>query len=128
MAIKSIDLAWIVVKDLKKAVHFYTEILGLQLRECHEEFGWAELQGHDGGALLGIAQASAHQPDLRPGENAFVTFSVEDLEASKNEMMQRGVQCIGDVQEVPEHVKMQMIIDADGNRFQLVQVLSKSTE
>lgn len=120
MAVKSLDLAWIVVKDLKKAVKFYTEVVGLQLKELHEEFGWAELRGEDGGAFLGIAQANPSD-EHKPGDNAFVTFTVEDIERTKQSMLSKGAHCVGDVQEVPGHVKLQMIADSDGNQFQIVQ-------
>ena len=52
---KSMDLVWIVVKDFKKAVKFYTETVGLKLLRNDEKSGWAELQGKEGGAMLGIA-------------------------------------------------------------------------
>ena len=41
MNLKSMDLAWIVVNDLQKAIKFYTETVGLKLVEFHEEFEWA---------------------------------------------------------------------------------------
>ena len=50
MHIDSMDLAWIVVKDLKQAIQYYTETVGLKLMVYDEKFGWAELQGHNGGA------------------------------------------------------------------------------
>jgi predicted enzyme related to lactoylglutathione lyase len=71
---QSLDLAWIVVKDLKKAVKFYTETVGLKLLELHEEFGWAELQGPDGGARLGIGVENDKDP-IKAGTNACVTFT-----------------------------------------------------
>ncbi len=121
MSVKSIDLAWIVVKDFKKALKFYTEVVGLQLKELNEQHGWAELQGEDG-ARLGIGQCHAMNP-IQPGQNAVVTFTVEDLEKAKAEMVKKGTICVGDVLEVPGQVKMQSMQDLDGNQFQIVQTL-----
>ena len=122
MAVKEIGLCWIVVKDIKAAVQYYTEIVGLKLMELSEEFGWAELEGHEGGSRLGIAQESAHEP-VKAGQNAVMTFTVDNLEKSKKQMVQKGAKCHGDVIEVPGHVKMQTLIDQDGNHFQICEVL-----
>jgi predicted enzyme related to lactoylglutathione lyase len=121
MDAKSFALAWITVNDLKQAVKFYTEIVGLKVVVLSEEYGWAELQGHEGGARLGIGQMR-EEKDLQI-RNAVPTFSVENIEKAREEVVKKGAKCLGPIEEVPGHVKMQMIIDSDGNHFQLVQVL-----
>ncbi len=125
MPVKNIGLSWIVVKNMKRAVKYYTEIVGLKLMELNEEFGWAELQGYEGGSRLGIAQESP-QEKVKAGQNAVVTFTVDDLEKVKGEMVKKGAKCEGDVFEVPGHVKMQTVIDSDGNRFQVCELLHHS--
>lgn len=118
----SIDLVWIVVKDLKKAIQFYTEVVGLKLMEYHEQYNWAEVQGYKGGARLGIAQDSEAE-DVKPGQNGVVTFRVENIETSIQHMKKKGAECIGKLIEIPGHVKMQTMKDNDGNHFQMVQTL-----
>ena len=122
MAIKGLNLAWIVVNDLNKAVRFYTDVIGLKLEELDEKFGWAELSGGQGGARLGIAQVK-ERDGIRPGQNAVVTLTVENLASSLKDLAQKGGNIIGEVIEVPGVVKMQMIKDHDGNHFQLVEML-----
>ncbi|MDP1836758.1 MAG: VOC family protein [Chlamydiales bacterium] len=122
MSVKSIDLCWIVVKDFKKAVAFYTDVLGMKLLDIHEEFGWAELVGSDGGAYLGIAAENADTP-VKPGAHAIVTMTVQDIDKTVAEMTKKGAKMVGDVQEVPGHVKLQMFQDLDGNYCQLCQKL-----
>lgn len=124
MGIKNFGLAWIVVADLQKAIDFYTKTIGLKLNEHHKEFGWAELAGHDGGAILGIAEMNEKEM-IKPGQNAIVTLTVENLEKSKKELSQKSVKWVGDVIEVPGHVKMQFFKDLDGNTFQLVETLDE---
>ena len=119
---KSFDLAWIVVKDIKQAVKFYTETVGLKLLQLDEKFGWAELQGPDGGAMLGIAQESDNDP-YKAGTNACLTFTVENLEKSRDFFLQKGAKFVGEIIEVPGHVKMLTGVDGDGNHFQLAEVL-----
>lgn len=43
MVINGIDLSWITVSDLKKSIDFFTKNLGMEVRDLHEQFGWAEL-------------------------------------------------------------------------------------
>lgn len=117
----SMELVWIVVSDFKAAVKFYTEVVGLRLMDMSEEWGWAELQGKEG-ARLGIAKQS-DSCGIGVGENGVMTFSVPDLDQSKAAMHKKGVTCVGDVQEVPGHVRMQLMKDLDGNHFQIVQML-----
>ncbi len=126
MNLKSMDLVWIVVNDIKKAIKFYTETVGLKLLEFNEQYGWAELEGNEGGARIGIAQSCPKEPSFRPGENAIPTFTVKSLDKAVSDFSNKGAKLIGDIQEVPGHVKMQTVSDLDGNRFQLCEVLSHS--
>ena len=117
-----IELSWIVVADLKKAKEFYTKVLGLKVNESSDEYGWLEVQGTDGGSLLGIAQAS-EQEEMKAGGNAVVTITVKDLDAAISELKKKHVHFIGDILEIPGQVKMITFSDSDGNRFQLAQKL-----
>ncbi|MBS0623909.1 MAG: VOC family protein [Verrucomicrobia bacterium] len=126
MQIKEIGLSWIVVKNIKEAVRYYTEIVGLKLLEFNEQYGWAELQGHCGGPYLGLAQENSKEK-IKAGQNAVITLSVEDLDKAKSEMVKKGVVCEGGILEVPGHVKMQTMIDRDGNHFQICQILHEQS-
>lgn len=125
MRVKEIGLSWIVVKEIKAAVKYYTEVVGLKLVEFDEQYGWAELEGEEGGCRLGIAQENAHEK-VKAGQNAVVTFTVQDLEKVREEMVKKGAKCEGDIFEVPGQVKMQTVIDGDGNRFQICELLHHS--
>lgn len=120
MSIKGMHLAWIVVNDLKAAVKYYGEVIGLQVKEMNEAFGWAELEGHEGGARLGIAQTNPREP-IKAGSNAIITLTVDDLEKSIAELSQKGVKLVGKMIDIPGIVKLQMFEDADGNHLQIVQ-------
>lgn len=119
MPTQGIFLSWIVVKDIKKAIKFYTEVVGLKLREYHEQYGWAELIGSDG-AALGIAEESP-QEAIKAGSNAVTTISVDNLEKARQEFLKKGVRLVGDVLDIPGHVKMQTFTDQDGNTLQIVE-------
>lgn len=75
MEVKEIGLSWIVVKDAKAAVKYYTEVIGLKLMKFNEEYGCAELEGSQGKARFGISQVN-RQDNLAAGQNAIPTFIV----------------------------------------------------
>ncbi len=122
MQVGEIGLSWIVVKDVKAAVSYYTTVIGLKLVEFHEQYGWAELEGYNGGSRLGIAQENPNE-SIKAGQNAVVTFTVQNLEKAKEELVKKGAKCQGEIIEVPGHVKMQTVFDRDGNCFQLCELL-----
>lgn len=123
MQVKEIRLCWIVVKNIREALNYYKDVVGLKLVEFSEEHGWAELEGFEGGQRLGIAQESP-QEGFKAGQNAVVTFTVANLEESKQAMAKKGATCVGDIVEVPGHIKMQTLVDQDGNHFQICEMLS----
>lgn len=122
---QGMHLVWITVSDIKKAIKFYTEILGFTLSEFNETFGWAELSTGPDGITLGLAQYDPNESSCsyKPGSNAIPTITVTDLEESRKELIAKQTQFVGDVLEIPGEVKMQTFTDVDGNVFQLVQLL-----
>ena len=116
-----IKLSWIVVKDIKEAVKFYTEIAGFALQELSEEYKWAELTGPEG-SRLGIAQESEDN-NIKAGSNTITAISVENIDEAISFFKEKEVKLVGDIMEVPGHVKIQTFLDVDGNTMQIVQVL-----
>lgn len=123
MSVNGINLIWIVVKDLKEAVKFYTEVVGMNLESIHEQFGWAELIGKEGGVRMGIAQKNDFD-NMAPGSNAVITLTVKNIEETKQDFIKKGAVMLGDIMEVPGHVKLQTLVDIDGNRLQIVESLN----
>lgn len=123
MHVQSINLCWVVVADLEKAIPFYQESLGLKLLEWNKAHGWAEFAGHEGGSRLGVAQASDFN-QVSAGSNAVVALNVENIEKAREAYLSKGVTCLGEIMEVPGHVKLLFCQDQDGNKFQLAQLLS----
>ena len=115
-------MSWIVVGDLEGAIAFFTEKLGLKLSDHQPQFGWAELSSEEEGALLGLAEASTHN-GMRPGSNAVVTYSVDNLAKTVEEYRTKGVRLKGEGIEVPGVVKLQSFLAEDGNECQLVEEL-----
>lgn len=122
MVAKATYLSWIIVSDIEKARKFFTESLGMKELSFDPQYKWAEYQGKAGGGLVGVAQKSDMDPEPAGG-NAVITFNVDNLDEAKKELSSKGVKMLGDVLEVPGHVRMQTIADKDGNRFQIVENL-----
>ena len=110
-----LKMAWMVVEDLESSITFYTQQLGLTLAVHDAEHGWAELKGPEG-MRLGLSQG---WEGLHPGDNAICVLMVEDLEEARSGLPKQIL--VGEVVEVPGHVRLQMIRDASGNHFQLCQ-------
>ena len=117
------DLAWITVSDIQKAKKFFVEYLGLKLVSETPEHNWMELIGHDGGAELGVCQTNDESHSEKPGHNAIMTMTVADVAKTRQELENKGVTFYGPNMEVPGHVIMALFSDADGNKFQIVQML-----
>ena len=125
--IKNIGLAWISVTDLQQSKKFFTNVLGLQVSSDSAEHGWMELKAEGDSFLLGVAQVQDDKKEgcesVLPGQNAIVTMTVDDIVTAKAMLEQKEVKVLGDILEVPGHVKMLLFADQDGNKFQLVQML-----
>lgn len=120
------DLAWVSVKDIAKATEFFTQTLGLQKLSGDEQYKWVELGGSDGGVRLGVGECTTKDDStslVQAGQNAVVTMTVNDLDAARKHLTEKGVNFVGEIIEVPGHVKMIFFKDIDGNIFQLVQML-----
>lgn len=124
MKVSGINLNWIVVKDIDAAVKFYTDVMGLTLQKFTKEYGWAELAGPEG-SILGLSQESPHF-NMKAGTNAVFTITVDDIVKARDEMKKKGVRIEGDILEVPGEVKLQTVIDNDGNMLQLVELTRKA--
>jgi predicted enzyme related to lactoylglutathione lyase len=126
MAIKGMHLGWIIVKDHAKSKEFFKS-LGLKMSSQDSNYGWAEFSGkEEGGALLGVGQESPDCADygaMKAGMNAVMTMTVDDIVATKAEFEAKGVKFLGDIMEVPGHVKLATFVDLDNNMFQLAQML-----
>ena len=96
------------------------------MRTDTPEYGWLELVPKDGGTILGVCQFNPQYGNaVKPGDNAIVTFTVDDIVAVKALFEKQGVTMLGDIIEVPGHIKMLFFTDLDGNKFQICQTFDQ---
>lgn len=115
------QMAWVVVEDFNQAKEFFTQTLGLTITAEAPEYDWAELTAGDG-AHIGLAGHCDKSP-IKAGSNAVICINVADVVATLQELKEKNVRIIGDIQEVPGHVKMILIQDPSGNYYNIVQKL-----
>ncbi len=116
---KRVDDVFFNVDEMDKAVAFYRDTLGLSVK--YESDDWAEL---DGGnvtiALRRYGSGPEGRPELRVGEGATLVFEVDDIEAAKAELEDKGVKFIGGVFEYGS-VKLAAFEDLNGNVLQIYE-------
>lgn len=95
MAIKKIEATIIFVKDVKKAVKFYTEKLGLSKSDDGEDFANIKV-GDKNVALLGpkVIKELLGKDITKPRYSALIAAEVEDLDKSYEELKSKGVKFI----------------------------------
>ena len=76
------------VDDLEQAKEFYGETLGLRTRVIDEEYGLLSLElAGDRGTLVYA------KPDHKPADYTILNFPVDDIDATVDELAERGVSC-----------------------------------
>jgi predicted enzyme related to lactoylglutathione lyase len=115
MSVGAVDHVWFWVTDMDRAVSFYRDALGLEVRMRHED-RWAELDA--GSIRIGLHGAVDGRP-TSPGGTA--VFLVEDLDASTAALRGRGVVFDEHLGEVPGYARYASFADPDGNAMQLIE-------
>ena len=126
MELKSLDYVVLIVDDIEKAQHFYTETLGLPLQ--HRRGDYAQIGS--GGTRLGLFTRSAMASVLGSEISSATTaakfelgFKVDDCDAAFAELVAAGAPII----TVPETrswgQRTAYVADPDGNLTELVEDL-----
>ena len=95
MKIKKIEATVLFVKDIKKAVSFYVEKLGLEKTEESEDFANVKV-GNSNIALLGpkVVNDLIGKKITTPGHSALIAAEVEDLDKAYKELKSKSVNFI----------------------------------
>ncbi|MFC1850091.1 VOC family protein [candidate division CSSED10-310 bacterium] len=109
------------VSDIKAALNWYQEVLGFELLYHMEDMGWCELKSPVDRVNVGLSQVE--KMPAATG-NAVLTWGVKDIEAARAELEGHGVKFDGEIQTIPEMVKLATFFDNDGNCFMLYQDVS----
>jgi predicted enzyme related to lactoylglutathione lyase len=114
MTVGDVDHVWFWVSDMDRAVRFYRDALGLDMRMRHEDT-WAEFEA--GGIRIGL-HGAGEGPAPRGGT---AVFRVQDLDLAKASLEERGVVFEDHLGEVPGYARYASFADPDGNSMQLIE-------
>ncbi len=110
----AVDHVYYWTRDMDRAVAFYGDVLGLELRSRAGN-GWAEFRA---GAIT-LALHGTDETEV-PAAGT-VGFKVDDLDAARWSFEQRGVVFDGHEAEVPGVGRFATFHDPDGNPLQLIE-------
>jgi catechol 2,3-dioxygenase-like lactoylglutathione lyase family enzyme len=107
----------VIVSDMKKAIHFYVETLGLELKANYGD-QYAEI--HAPGVMIGLHPASTAGPKPGKSESLSIGFVVENLNSAMSELKSKGVSFSRVVEDRP--TKLAFFADPDGNPLYLSEI------
>jgi predicted enzyme related to lactoylglutathione lyase len=111
--VQGVSVVWLPVTDIGRAVQFYGDTLGLEVRSQQEQ--WAELEA--GGLTIGLNAREEETPGGDGG--AVLAFRPQgSLEDAVDELGGKGVEFIGGISEHPWG-RVAVFKDPDGNDLQL---------
>ena len=104
------------VSDLRRAIRFYEEVLGLQ-----KKYEFKDYAGFDcGGVEIGLKTWGGLEKP-RKGEPC-VNFLVEDVDEVYKTLRQRGVNFLKEHGDTPWGGRIALFTDPDGNLLQITQI------
>lgn len=110
------------VTSLDKSIAWYADVLGFSLLYRADEIGWCEMTTHMAGVNVGLSE----NREVQEGGGATNVWSVEDIEAAKAHLDAKGVRQDGEIQTIPELVRLLTFYDPDGNAMMMAQSLQQA--
>ena len=117
MAVKKFSSAYYVVKDMDKAVSFYQDVLGLNVK-FRDGDRWTQFDVNG----VAVALADPSEGTVPPGGGGTVVLEVDDLAEMRTKLTESGVQ-VNDIVSMGDHGSYFTATDPAGN---IVQTFAKS--
>lgn len=111
------------VSDMDASIDWYQKVLGFDLLFRDDDLGWCELSTGVPGVTVGLAQSE----NVTQGGGATNVWGVKDIVEAKAQLDAHRVKQDGDIQIVPDMVKLITFYDPDGNAMMFAQSLSKGS-
>lgn len=109
---------WYNVSDLERTLAFYTDALGFELVFRDDESGMAIVNTNTADCCIGFSRAEAVVP-----ATSNTVFEVEDIESAVDTLQGRGVVFDGEIETIPDFVRLATFRDPDGHGLELSQTL-----
>jgi predicted enzyme related to lactoylglutathione lyase len=114
MAVKKLQNAYYVTRDMDRAVAFYRDVLGLKL-SFQDGSKWAQMKAGDVNFSLASLEEAAEG-----AQGATVIFEVDDIDAAVAALEAGGGAVLGH-RDMGDHGRALTFRDPDGNLVQLFQ-------
>ncbi|MCU6712991.1 VOC family protein [Paenibacillus sp. J5C_2022] len=111
---------WYSVKDIDHTLAFYTEKLGFELLYHDQESGITMVKTNTENCLIGFSAADSVVPST-----SSTVFDVENMELAVDKLKKDGVTFIGEIEVIPDFVKLATFIDPDGHSLMLSEQLTE---
>lgn len=109
---------WYNVSDLDRSIRHYTEGLGFSLDFEDRDQRIAIVTTNTKDCCIGLAEAETVVP-----VTSSAVFEVEDIEQAVATLKERGISFTGEIETIPDFVKLATFRDPDGHHFELSQTL-----
>lgn len=107
----------VMVADMKKAIRFYVDVLGLELKA---NYGDHYAQVASPGVMIGLHPVTKEGSHPGESESVSIGFGVENLAAAIEELKAKGVALSRVTEDGP--TKLAFFTDPDGNRLYLSEI------
>jgi catechol 2,3-dioxygenase-like lactoylglutathione lyase family enzyme len=111
------------VSNMDASIAWYQKVLGFNLLFRADDLGWCELSTGVPGVTVGLAQSE----NVAQGGGATNVWGVKDIVEAKDHLDAHRVKQDGDIQVVPDMVKLITFYDPDGNAMMFAQSLAKGS-
>ncbi len=111
------------VSNMDASIAWYQKVLGFNLLFRADDLGWCELSTGVPGVTVGLAQSE----NVAQGVDATNVGSATDIVEAKAQLDAHRVKQDGDIQIVPDMVKLITFYDPDGNAMMFAQSLAKGS-
>ncbi|MDZ7937552.1 MAG: VOC family protein [Rhodoferax sp.] len=111
------------VSNMDASIAWYQKVLGFNLLFRADDLGWCELSTGIPGVTVGLAQSES----VAQGGGATNVWGVKDIAQAKAQLDAHRVKQDGEIQIVPDMVKLITFYDPDGNAMMFAQSLAKGS-
>jgi lactoylglutathione lyase len=122
-----LDHVGIKVKDMDKALEFYTQVLGFRILEKLKLLGndYFFVGNEHTRIEIELAPKGSHLPDINLSTGLYhIALLVDDLEGEAARLKEHDVKFVLQPVQLRPDRKIAFIEDPDGTRIQLIQMLS----
>jgi predicted enzyme related to lactoylglutathione lyase len=117
MAIKKFSSAYYVVKNMDRAVTFYQDVLGMNVK-FRDGNRWTQFDVNG----VGVALADPSEGTVPPGGGGTVVLEVDSLLETREALVKSGA-AVNDIVDMGGHGKYFTVKDPEGN---IVQIFARS--